>query len=175
MSDKRPGALVWEPPVLDIEGKQYELRKLGLTDLARLLAIVTSASKYIDRSLVTNADANAETLGTFLIDWLPHAFDEIVAFLASVIGLDPGRSDPKKRKDGSDPNEGTMRDPDVFPISALPVLITKLCEHRNVVDFFAGTGAMTAGLKKLFGGSSKPSTESNIATDGPTSTSEETD
>ncbi|HUT86650.1 MAG TPA: hypothetical protein VMX15_01000, partial [Candidatus Heimdallarchaeota archaeon] len=72
MTDKGAGALVWEPPVLEIEGQRYELRKLGLTDLARLLAIVTSASKYIDRSLVTNAEANAETLGTFLIDWLPH-------------------------------------------------------------------------------------------------------
>ena len=123
MTDKGVGPLVWEAPVLEIEGGKYPLRKLGLTDLSRLLAIVTSASKYIDRAAVVNAGADPTTLGTFLVDWLPHAFDEIVAFLASVIGLDPGKPDPKPRKDGSDPNAGTIRDPEVFPVSALPALM----------------------------------------------------
>ena len=176
MSDKDRGALLFEPPTLEVEGKTYELRRLGVVDLNRLLGIVSKASKFVDRQIMANADGlTATEAGTFLIDYLPHAFDEIVAFLANLIGLDPGYPEGKGKNKGADKNVGTMRDPDVFPISALPVLIEKVAGHPDVVGFFDGSKAMVSSLKRLFGGSDEPSTESSDDTDGPTNTSLEDD
>jgi len=167
-----------------IEDREYPLRKLGLVDIGRLTRIVKKASQFIDRSIIENIDSfTPKMAGSFLIDYLPDAFDEIVAFLATVISLEPGvpedvvkqKRKKSKAKEFVDPNEGTIRDPNVFPLDALPDLIAKLTEHRNVVDFFANSGAMVAGLKKLFGGSDESSTESSDDTDGPTNTSPEDD
>jgi len=196
--------MLWVPPVLVIEDRKYPLRKLGLLDVERLGRIVTKASKTMDKvafnAVVAQRAANRgkdsedskedEITGPspamwmgFISDFLPQCFDEVVAFLASIIGLGPGVSEDvveqkrkkSKAKEFHDPNEGTIRDPEIFPLDALPALIAKLTEHRNVVDFFAKRGAMVAGLKKLFGASNKPSTESSKPTDGPTSTSPEDD
>jgi len=181
MTTKGAGALVWEPPVLEIGEKKYPLRRLGLMDIERLSAIVVKASKFVDRKVMSNIESfTAAQAGSFLLEYLPNAFDEILAFLGTVIGMDPGVPEEvveQKRKKAKgefkDPNLGTMRDPDVFPLGALPVLIGKLTEHQDVVAFFSGSRALLnlSIVKKLRDGLKERSTKSSTATDGATSTS----
>ena len=181
MTTKRAGALVWKPPVLEIGEKEYPLRRLGLMDIERLSAIVVKASKFVDRKVMSNIENfTAAQAGSFLLEYLPHAFDEILAFLGTVIGMDPGVPEEivaQKRKkakgDFKDPNLGTMRDPDVFPLGALPALIGKLTEHQDVVDFFSESRALLnlSIVKKLRDGLKERSTKSSTDTDGATSTS----
>ena len=182
MTTKGAGALVWEPPVLEIGEKKYPLRRLGLMDIERLSAIVVKASKFVDRKVIGNIESFTEAqAGSFLLEYLPNAFDEILAFLGTVIGLDPGVPEDvvaQKRKKSKaaefkDPNLGTMRDPDVFPLGALPALIGKLTEHQDVVDFFSESRALLSLpiLTKLRDGLKERSTKSSTATDGATSTS----
>jgi len=187
MSEKGAGVLLREPPILEIDDQKYPMRRLGLLDIDRLTVILRKATKSMDKAAFDAVAADGDGLSApnpsmyvgFLSEFLPVAFDEVVAFLASIIGLDPGvpfEVAEKKAKSGkTDPNEGTIRDPNVFPASALPLAIEKLAEHPQVVDFFAGSKSLGAKLKTLIGPLSAPSTESKPDTDGQTNTSSDED
>ena len=184
MTDKGAGALMREPPIVKIGDKKYPLRRLGLLDIERLAGIVSKVTKFIDRSIVTNIDSfTPQMAGSFLIDFLPYAFDEIVAFLATVIGLDAGvpenivaeKRKKSKAREFQDPNDGTIRDPNVFPLGSEVKLILALAEHQDVVSFFAEAKRAPSLLKKLIGERKGPSTESSDDTDGATNTSPDDD
>jgi len=177
MSTKGPGPLVRVAPVLEIGDAKYPLRRLGLMDIEALTSIVVGASRYVDRKLIDGmAKLSAQQIGSFVIEYLPNAFDEIVEFLATVIGLEPGYSREvitrKKAKGKDDPNVGTIRDPNVFPLGSEVQLISLLTEHQDVLNFFDNcTVLMKSGIaKRLMSPSSEPSTESKNDTDGPTNT-----
>ena len=151
-------------------------------DIEALTSIVVGASRFVDRKLIGGLDKlSAQQIGSFVIEYLPNAFDEIVEFLATVIGLESGFSREviakKKAKNKPDPNEGTIRDPNVFPLGSEVKLITLLTEHQDVLNFFDNfTALMKSGIvKRLTGPSSEPSTDSSPDTDGPTNTSQEDD
>ena len=182
MNAKGSGPLVWVAPVLEIGDAKYPLRRLGLMDIEALTSIVVGASRYVDRRLIDGMDKlTPQQIGSFVIEYLPEAFDEIVAFLATVIGLDPGVSrdvvEKKHAKGKDDPNVGTIRDPNVFPLGSEIQLISLLAEHQDVLNFFDSfTGLMKSGIvKKLTKPSSEPLTESNQDTDGPTNTPQDED
>ena len=186
MTAKGAGPLMWVAPVLEIGEERYPLRRLGLMDIEALTSIVVGASRYVDRKLIGGlGKLSAQQLGSFVIEYLPNAFDEIVAFLATVIGLDPGFSrdvvekkrDKSKAKEFTDPNLGTIRDPNVFPLGSEVKLITLLTEHQDVLNFFdSGVALMGSGIvKKLIGPLKEPSTESSPDTDGPTNISPDED
>ena len=189
------GVLMLEPPVLDIEGKKYPLRKLGLVDIERILVIVKKVSKSVDALQMTGLEDMTPQKGVqFFIDFMPYAMDEVVQFMGSVIGLKTGIpfDEAEKKRDKSraatpqDPNEGTMRDPNVFPLGSEVKLLLLLSEHPDVVNLFTVSKTIkeipfvktmldkqaekkeTARLRGL-------STESKLDTDGPTSTSPEDD
>lgn len=171
MNANGPGPLVWVAPVLEIGEAKYPLRRLGLMDIEALTSIVVGASRYVDRRLIGGMDKlTPQQIGSFVIEYLPSAFDEIVAFLAAVIGLDPGysRDVAAKKKSKENPNEGTIRDPNVFPLGSEVRLITLLTEHQDVLNFFDNcTALMKNGIvKKLISPSSEPSTESKTGMDG---------
>jgi len=146
-------------------------------DIEALTSIVVGASKYIDRRLVKSMDKlTPQQVGSFVIEYLPDAFDEIVEFLATVIGLDPGVSREvmarKKAKGKDDPNVGTIRDPNVFPLGSEVRIIALLAEHQDVLNFFDSFTALTKSgiVKRLTKPSSEPLTGSNTDTDGQTNT-----
>ena len=173
-----------EPPVLSVEGKEYPLRKLGLLDIERLSSIVRKVSRSIDvMALSSVEDLTPKAMIGFLIDFMPYASDEIIRFMASVIRLKPGMpfedAEEKLLKSKSanpqDPNEGTIRDPSVFPLGSEVKLIGLLSEHPDVLSFFTASRELANNplLKKLKDRLGALSTESNTDTDGPTSTSSE--
>ena len=182
MTTEGSGPLVWVAPVLEIGDAKYPLRRLGLMDIEALTSIVVGASRYVDRKLIGGLDKlSAQQIGSFVIEYLPNAFDEIVEFLATVISLEPGHSREviakKKAKGKDDPNVGTIRDPNVFPLGSEVKLISLLTEHQDVLNFFDNfTALMKSGIvKKLTKPSSEPSIDSKTDTDGATSTSQEDD
>ncbi len=189
------GALMLEPPVLDIEGKKYPLRKLGLVDIERILVIVKKVSKSVDALQMTSFDDMTPQKGVqFFIDFMPYAMDEIVDFMGSVIGLKTGIpfdvAEDKRKKSKADhpqdPNEGTMRDPSVFPLGSEVKLLLMLSEHPDVVNLFTVGQAIKeipfvktiidkTEAKKEKALSRKLLIESKLDTDGPTSTPQDDD
>ena len=179
MSANGPGVLLREPPVLtDVAGVDYPLRRLGLLDIERLAGITRMVSRAIDVMKFSSVEelTPAAMVG-FLIDFIPHAMDDMVRFMASMIGLKPGKpfddETDKKKKPSADPNVGTIRDPSIFPLGSEVRLLGLLAEHEDVLSFFAASkdlasNALVTKLKDRWAGLS---TESNTDTDGPTSTS----
>ena len=179
MTTKGSGALLHEPPVVTIGGKKYKLRRLGLIDIERMIGIVEKAVIVAGRQKIDMNKIDSTTGMQFLIDFMPYAFDEVIEFLAGVIGLKVGYSAKeaekrrKKSKTDKDPNEGTIRDPNVFPLGSELKLINALSEHQDVLNFFAEGKRFKENklVKKLIELSNTPSIESSTGTDGQTSTS----
>ena len=109
-----------------------------------------------------------EEVGTFILDFLPYAFDQVIDLLADLIGLAPGKT-PEKLK-GDETNDGTIRDPNVFPLGAEVQVIESLIEHEDVMAFFDRVKGMakSPALKNLTQRLKGPSTESKAATGGKT-------
>ena len=185
--------LTWVPPVIDIAGKEWQTRKLGLPQIGHLAKIYTAYSTLANRAAMLQSITNPEILGSFLIDACAIAFDEVVELLASVIGMDPGVSDKRmsklreehdrrnaqhaEREEDAVPwnppsNKGTIRDPDTFPLDAIVDLIEVVVAHNDVIAFFGKFKRMMKGqpLKKLIGGLKGQSTVSKKGTGGATNT-----
>jgi hypothetical protein len=174
--------MMWEPPSIVIEGTTYKVQRLGLPQISIIARIWAVAGEQMQRApLVAGKNADATVIGTFIVDAMAHALDHVIELLASVIGLDPGVPEEKRqesmrqqREAGKveirDPNKGTIRDPDVFPLGSEMKVIQALVEHQDVVAFFESFRAMreSAGVKTLLERLKKPSTESKHATGGRT-------
>jgi len=184
MGANGPGVLLGEPPVLeDVAGENYPLRRLGLVDIERLSVIVRKVMRSVDAMQLTSVKSlNPMALAGFLIDFMPNAMDEIVRFMAGTIGLKPGIpfEDAEKKmakKPDSNPNEGTIRDPDVFPLGSEVRLLGLIGEHPDVLNFFSESKILKEHslVKKLKSQWDVLSTESNTDTDGQTNTSSDED
>lgn len=161
--------LTWQGPKLEIAGCVYTVRRLGLLDIQRVARIYAAGSAYVNRQALANMNRmSAEEIGTFVLDFIPHALDEVIEFVASLIGLNPGKPE-EKLKDG-ETNEGTIRDPNVFPASGMVDVIGALIEHEDVVSFFDSVKRVSKSpaLKNLTARLSERSTRSKPATDGRT-------
>ena len=174
-------------PILEsVAGEDYPLRRLGLLDIERLSLIVRKILRSVDALGIKDVTKfTKEAFAGFLIDFMPEAMDEITRFLASIIDLKPGipfeKAEEKmaksKAKEVVDPNEGTIRDPSVFPLGSEVRLLKLLTEHPDVVAFFAESRTLKdlPILKTLTGDSSEESTEYNTDTDGQTNISPDED
>jgi hypothetical protein len=192
-NDPTKGAapLTSETPVLDIAGKEYKVRKLGLPQIGHLAHIFSAYSSLASRAALLQSIDDPTVLGSFLLDACAIAFDEVVELLASIIGLDPGISDKRMAKlreehdrrnaqrlekgDEELPwlppsNEGTIRDPNTFPLDALVDLIEVVITHDDVITFFDKFKRMLASgiLKKLTKAMKKQLTGSKKGTAGRT-------
>jgi hypothetical protein len=195
-NDPTKGAapLTSETPVLDIAGKEYKVRKLGLPQIGHLAHIFSAYSSLTSRAALLQSIDDPTVLGSFLLDACAIAFDEVVELLASIIGIDPGISDKRmaKLREEHDrrnaqrlereetelewmppSNEGTIRDPNTFPLDSLVDLIEVVITHDDVIAFFDKFKRMLDKgiLKKLAKPLKKRSTASKKGTGGKTSTS----
>lgn len=182
--DSGTGVLLGEPPVLtDVAGENYPLRRLGLLDIERLSVIVRKVSRSVDAmNLTSMKQLTPQAMVGFLIDFMPNAMDEVVRFMAGIIGLKPGLpfEDAEKKMakaNSKDPNEGTIRDPDVFPLGSEIRLLGLIGEHPDVLSFFSASKILKEHslVKKLKDQWAGLSTESKPDTDGPTNTSSDED
>jgi hypothetical protein len=163
--------LTWQGPRLEIAGREYTVRRLGLLDIQRVARIYAAGSAYVNRKALANMNQmSVEEIGTFVLDFIPYALDEVIEFVASLVGLKPGKSEEKLKADET--NEGTIRDPNVFPISGMVDVIGALIEHEDVVAFFESVKrvAKSPALKNLTARLSERSMRSKAGTGGKTNT-----
>ena len=114
---------------------------------------------------------SAEEIGTFVLDFIPYALDDVIDFIASLLGVPPGK--PEEKLKDKETNAGTIRDPGVFPAPAIVDVIGALIEHEDVVSFFASVRkvASSQALKNLTARLSERSMQSKRVTAGQTSKS----
>jgi hypothetical protein len=159
--------LTWQGPKLEIAGREYTVRRLGLLDIQRVARIYAAGSAYVNRAALANLNKmTAEEIGTFVLDFIPYALDEVIDLAASLLGIPAGKP-VDKLKEG-ETNAGTIRDPEVFPASGLVDVIGALIEHEDVVAFFESVKrvAKSPALKNLTSRLSARSTPSKAATGG---------
>jgi hypothetical protein len=101
-------------PILQIGEKTYPLKGLGLPHVFQLLDITATTIGNAARGSLT-----PQQLGVAILMAAPKAEGPVTAFLGSLIGLTPEE----------------MRDPEVFPIHALPDLIECLIRHPDLMAF----------------------------------------
>jgi len=135
------GPLTWSPPVLDIEGKEYKLRRLGLLDVQRAAKIVATVVQAGGRNALANmGNVSTMEVGTYILDLLPLAMDEVIDWMADYLGI--ARGIVFDKIDEATDNTGTIRDPDVFPLGSEIKVIEALLEHEDVQAFFGSVKRM---------------------------------
>jgi len=161
--------LMWQGPKLEIGGREYTVRRLGLLDIQRVARVWAAGAEFTHRKMLASArNLTPEEVGTFILDFVPYAMDEVIDIVASLLSIKPGKAEDKLAE--GETNEGTIRDPNVFPVSGLVDVISALIEHEDVVAFFesARRVAKSPALKNLTGRLKGQSTASRAVTDGRT-------
>ena len=136
--------LTWTPPEIEIEGKTYQLRRLGIRDIFKLGKIWSAAQARAATATVQGM--TAEQAGMLLMAMLPYEGEAIIEFLADAIGV----------------KAEELSDPDVFPLGSELQIIQALVEHEDVRAFFGRFRALMAdgGIRGIAGRSADKSTGS---------------
>jgi len=120
--------LTWTPPVVEINGKEYKVRRLGIMDvmaLGKIYASCQARQALQVRALFGGETLPQEALGALLIAAIPYEADAICKFLASVL------LDGDERVTHED-----FVDPGKFPLGSEVAVIEALIEHEDVTAFF---------------------------------------
>jgi len=133
MTGKTTGTepLLYKAPTIEIVGKKYPMRRLGIFDVTKLARILSKSGGTLLAQLGSTINDVREIKGLkdFPIgDWfraiistLPEVAEEVVGFLASLL---------KGWK-------GDIKDGDQFPLGTELEIVEKLLDHEDVVAFFA--------------------------------------
>jgi len=157
MTDK---AMTWQGPTLEIAGREYSVRRLGLVDIKWLAELLAGGTGYLEGLLSQKANLSSlspEAIGSLILGYIPTAFDSIADWMAGLIGM----------------SKADIRDPNVFPLGSEIQVIEAVVSHEDVAAFFdrALGLAKHPGLLSMMKRLQKPSTASKPATDGKTATS----
>jgi len=134
--DRGAAPFVAEKPVFEVEGAEYEMRRLGWDDCFALLALIGDVLREAGvQSSAVASFASEGSLGMAAIGALMSAAstksDRLLTLAADT--LRRRRSDGKT--DRLDPGE--FRDPDRFPAYWVPRWLTALSAHPDFALFLA--------------------------------------
>lgn len=118
--DTGTAALTYEPPVIEIAGVEYRLRRLGIVDTLRLAKILAAGVAGLGREIGNLDTLDPKVLGMLILAGAPFAEQQVLEFLGGIIGVS-----------GAD-----MKDPERFPMGSEVQIIEKLVEHEDVRCFF---------------------------------------
>lgn len=107
----------YEPPTVEIAGRTYPMRRLGLGD-------VFTVSRILGRGVATltgGGSATAADILQVILLALMQNEEPVLKLMASVIGVE--RAD--------------LDDPERFPMTSLLQVGEALAEHQDLADFFA--------------------------------------
>ncbi len=158
MTDERKDvgttALVYEPPVIEIAGREYKLRRLGIVDTLRLAKILAAGVAGLGHEIGNLDTLDPQVLGMLILAGAPFAEQQVLDFLGGIIGV----------------SVADMRDPERFPMGSELQIIEKLVEHEDVRAFLQRLRGLTKvpALRSLLQTSS---TSSSPGTGGQTETS----
>jgi hypothetical protein len=119
--------LVAETPKVTINGKEYEMRRLGIGDTFKLAKVIAIGAAGMGKE-IGDIELNAEVAIGLLLAGFPYAEREIIGLFANIIGV--------KYED--------MMNPEKFPMGSEVEIIKALTEHVDVKAFF---GKMVGLLK----------------------------
>ena len=129
--------IVGVKPTIEIEGKTYTVRRLGIPDMFTVIRILGVGVKQLGTMRgLQSLDSTSVALA--LVAAIPYAEDEIMDLLADIVGVD-----------GAD-----IRNPDIFPIDAIVDIIGVLAEHQDLKAFFTRLQALAKAnpaLQKVMG------------------------
>jgi len=117
--------IVGTKPTVEIEGKTYTVRRLGIPDMFTVIRIFGVGVKQLG-SMGGLQSLDSASVALALVAAIPHAEDEIMDLLADIVGVD-----------GAD-----IRNPDIFPIDAIVDIIGVLAEHQDLKAFFTRLQAL---------------------------------
>lgn len=129
--------IVGTKPTVEIEGKTYTIRRLGIPDMFTVIRILGVGVKQLG-SMGGLQSMDSASVALALVAAIPHAEDEIMDLLADIVGVD-----------GAD-----IRNPDIFPIDAIVDIIGVLAEHQDLKAFFTRLQALAKAnpaLQKVMG------------------------
>ena len=118
-------AFVAEAPTVVIKGKEYKLRRLGITDIFKLGRILAVGAAGMGKE-IGKLELNPGVLAGLLIVSFPYAENQCLEFLASIIGV--------KAED--------LKNPELFPVDSILDILKVLAEHEDVKAFFTKLGAL---------------------------------
>ena len=110
--------IVGVKPTVEIEGKTYTIRRLGIKDTFTIARILGVGVKQLGAIGVTALDAQSAVLA--MLAAIPYAEDEILDLLADLVGVD-----------GAD-----IRNPELFPLGSEIAIIEALSKHQDLQAFF---------------------------------------
>ena len=129
--------IVGTKPTVEIEGKTYTVRRLGIPDMFTVIRILGVGVKQLG-SMGGLQSLDSASVALALVAAIPYAEDEILDLLADIVGVD-----------GAD-----IRNPDIFPIDAIVDIIGVLAEHQDLKAFFTRLQALAKAnpaLQKVMG------------------------
>ena len=128
--------IVGVKPTVEIEGKTYTIRRLGIADTFAIARILGVGIKQMGALGMSSLNEHSAVLA--IVAAIPYAEDEILDLLADIVGVD-----------GAD-----IRNPDIFPIDAIVDIIGVLAEHQDLKAFFTRLQALAKAnpaLQKVMG------------------------
>lgn len=111
--------IVGVKPTVEIEGKTYTMRRLGMQDTFRLARILgVGFSRLTGIAAVDKLDV--ETAGLAMMAAMPYAENEILGLFASLIGV----------------TLEDIKNPELFPFGSELDIMEGLAEHQDLKAFF---------------------------------------
>lgn len=109
--------IVGEKPTVEIEGKTYTIRRLGIPDTFRIIRILGIGVQQLGNMA---GGLNERAMVLAIVAAIPYAEDEIMDLLADLVGVD-----------GAD-----VRNPEIFPLGSEIAIIEALSKHQDLKAFF---------------------------------------
>ena len=140
-------ALLAQTPEVEIAGKTYQMRRLGLPQSCQLARIFEAgkATCSVDLVAVAKSQDVGQAIGasvSLCMAAMGNAERDVMSFLAYCLGVDVGE----------------IRDPELFPMSSLVPIFRALWEHPDLQSFFAQASALLMPTETSTPDSSEPST-----------------
>lgn len=127
-------AFVGESPTVTIKGKEYKLRRLGVSDVFKLGRILAVGAAGMGKE-IGKLEMNPGVLAGLLIVSFPYAEDQCLEFIASIINV----------------KVENLKDPELFPVDSILDILKVLAEHEDVRAFFTKlTGLLKTPVFKEF-------------------------
>ena len=126
--------MIAEGPVVEVAGREYVMRRLGVRHTFAFARIIASGAAYLGKevgsvfSQIQDGEGGAEAIGTLVLLGIPYSEKQAMSLLADVIGV----------------SEEEFGNPELFPIGSELEIIKGLVDHQDLKAFFDQ-------LKNLFG------------------------
>jgi hypothetical protein len=127
-------SFIGESPTVTIKGKEYKLRRLGVSDIFKLGRILAVGAAGMGKE-IGKLELNPGVLAGLLIVSFPYAENQCMEFLASIVDV--------KVED--------LKNPELFPVDSILDILKVLSEHEDVKAFFTKlTGLLKTPVFKEF-------------------------